>query len=114
LRLGNVIGGGNEMQRLELAAHAHFQTDNPIVVYGGGQTRDFVHVDDVCGAIIKAAFTDVVGTFNIGSGIRTRVGDIAESYAKDRGVEIRYAKERFGEIINVSLNVNKARNAGLL
>lgn len=114
LRLGNVIGGGNEMQRLELAAHARFQTDNPIVVYGGEQTRDFVHVDDVCGAIITAMYSPVIGTFNIGSGKETKVSQVAENYAKERGVEIRYAMARPGEITNVSLNIDKAIREGLL
>jgi UDP-glucose 4-epimerase len=113
LRLGNVVGG-EDGNRLELAAHARFKTDNPIVVYGGDQTRDFVHVDDVCGAIIRAMQTNVVGTFNIGSGTETRVGDVAENYAKERGVPIRYAMARWGEIVNVSLDVTKARKAGLL
>jgi UDP-glucose 4-epimerase len=114
LRLGNVIGGGNVLQRLELAAHARFETDDPIVVYGGDQTRDFVHVDDVCGAIIRAAFGDVIGTFNIGSGKATRVAAVAENYAADRNVKIRYAKARPGEIVNVSLDITKAQKAGLL
>lgn len=122
LRLGNVVGGGNELQRLELAAHARFQTDDPIVVYGGDQTRDFIHVDDVCGAIIRAMVRNTefnfgigtIGTFNIGSGVETRVGDVAENYSRDRGVPVRYAMARPGEIVNVSLDVTKARKAGLL
>jgi UDP-glucose 4-epimerase len=114
LRLGNVIGGGNTLRRLELAAHARFETDDPIVVYGGNQTRDFVHVDVVCTAIIQAIYGDIVGTFNIGSGSPTRVGQVAEDYAKNRNVEIRYAKARESEIVNISLDVTRAREAGLL
>ena len=39
LRLGNVYGG-DDSNRLELAAHARFKKDDPIIVYGGEQTRE--------------------------------------------------------------------------
>jgi len=113
LRLGNVYGGDDE-GRLELAAHARFRKDNPIVVYGGEQTRDFIHVDVVCEAILAAVYSDVVGTFNIGSGFETRVTDLAETEGRVRCVPVRYAKARPGEIVNVSLDITKAQKAGLL
>lgn len=46
-------------------------------------SRDFVHVDDVCDAFILAAIRmhpDIYGhSFNIGTGIRTTIGDLAET-----------------------------------
>src|SRR4029079_9428590 len=47
----------------------------PLTVYGDGeQTRDFVNVDDVVQANLKAAAsTGVSGAFNIGSGSRITI-----------------------------------------
>ena len=112
LRLGNVWGG-QDSNRLELAMHAHFKKDNPIVVYGGTQIRDFVRVETVCQAIMKAIELDVTGTFNIGGGQR-RIDDIARVYAVGRNVAIEYRPARPGEIDQVSLDITKAQKAGLL
>ena len=112
LRLGNVWGG-QDSNRLELAMHAHFKKDNPIVVYGGTQIRDFVHVETVCKAIMKVIELDVTGTFNIGGGQR-RIDDIAREYAVGRNVAIEYRPARQGEIDQVSLDITKAQKTGLL
>ena len=93
--------------------HAHFKKDDPIVVYGGTQIRDFVHVETVCKAITKVIELDVTGTFNIGGGQR-RIDDIAREYAVGRNVAIEYRPARQGEIDQVSLDITKAQKAGLL
>lgn len=53
----------------------------PLPIVGDGeQTRDFVHVDDVVSAVIKAAESKTAGqgdVYNIGSGIETTVNEIA-------------------------------------
>lgn len=113
LRLGNVYGG-KDTERKELAAHAHFMADDPIVVYGGKQARDFVHVDVVCEALLRATRFDLVGTFNLGSGEETQVSDVAEKFSRARNVPVVYQPARHGEIEYVSLDVTKARKAGLL
>ena len=113
LRLGNVYGG-NDSDRLELAMHARFKKDDPVVVYDGGQIRDFVHVDVVCEAIFRAIHNDTRGTYNIGSGQKMKIIDIARSIAMTRNVPIRIEPARPGEIDCVSLNICKAQKAGLL
>ena len=113
LRLGNVFGGNDDV-RTEPSALTCFRNDDPIVVYGGKQTRDFVHVDVVCNAVIRAASSDVRGTFNIGTGAAQLIGDVAEAYGKKRGVHVIYKPMRSGEINDVALDVTKARAAGLL
>jgi UDP-glucose 4-epimerase len=112
LRLGNVWGG-QDSDRLELAMHARFAKDNPIVVYGGTQIRDFIHVETVCKAIMRAIKLDVTGTFNLGDG-QKKIKDIAEEYAAKRNADIRYAMARPGEIDKVSLDSTRAHKAGLL
>lgn len=113
LRLANVYGGDTTM-RGEAAVHAHFAEDNPITVYGGNQTRDFVHVDVVCEAIRRAIDSDVVGTFNIGSGEETRIKSLAEEFSAKRGVPILYKDARPGEVDHISLDSGAARIAGLM
>ncbi len=113
LRLGNVYGG-NDSDRLELAMHARFKKDDPIVVYGGDQIRDFVHVDVVCEAIFRAIHGDTEGTYNIGSGKGTRIMDIAKTISKKRGVPMGIHPARTGEIDYVSLNIGRAQREGLL
>lgn len=52
----------------------------------GEQTRDFIHVDDVCTAIIAAATSDNVGqgdVFNVGAGKQTSVNALAALISTD-------------------------------
>ena len=113
LRLGNVFGGDTSMRKGVLALD-HFRNDDPIVVYGGNQTRDFVHVDVVCNAIIKAMHSDITGTFNIANGEPVKLRTLAERFAKERGVELIIKPHRGEEIVDVTLDVTKARKAGLI
>lgn len=51
-----------------------------LVVFGSGaQTRDFVYIDDVVAALVKAATAEGVNrrTINVGSGVETSVNDLA-------------------------------------
>jgi UDP-glucose 4-epimerase len=113
LRFGNVFGG-NDNERSESLAHRHFRTDNPIVVYGGTQIRDFVHINTVVKAILRAMELDVCGAFNIASGAETRIIDVARKYADERNVPLVLAPARMGEINCISLDCTLAEHAGLL
>ncbi len=113
LRFGNVYGGW-DADRLEAACHRHFMVDNPIVVYGGDQIRDFVHVSVIRRALITAACSNITGTFNIGSGKETKVMDLAKEFSLSRDVPIVCEPSRPGEIDYISLDIWKARHCGLI
>lgn len=50
----------------------------PLTIIGdGNQTRDFIHVADVAHANMMVAESDVVGVFNVGSGVEYSVNQIA-------------------------------------
>jgi len=51
----------------------------PLVVFGGGQVRDFIHVEDVAEATVRAAEKNGVDgeVINVGTGRPTRVDDLA-------------------------------------
>lgn len=52
--------------------------DNPFTVWGDGkQVRDFVHVDDICGAVIALVEAAVDGPVNIGTGRPTSMDQLA-------------------------------------
>lgn len=110
-RFGNVYGGdyGNVMLSIP-----HFRKDNPIVLYGGQQIRDFVHVNTVCEALIRGAESRLSDTFNIANGVPARIDAIAKMYAEERGVPLVYKPIRPGDVTCSVLNVDKARAAGLL
>lgn len=113
LRLANVMGG-DDMHRSDALAHRHFREDNPIVVYGGSQIRDFVPIDNVCQAIVRAANSAITGIFNIGSDTETRVSDVAEKFSKERNVPLLYESSRVGEVEIISLDSTQAKKVGLL
>ena len=50
---------------------------NPILFHGSDNIfRDFVYIDDVIQGIVKAAFSEVNGIFNIGSGVARSFMDV--------------------------------------
>jgi nucleoside-diphosphate-sugar epimerase len=113
-RLGNVFGG-DYTPRKEWLAPRHFMEDNPIVLYGGEQIRDFIHVDVVCNALIKAAQDpEITGTFNIARGEGVRLEDLARAFSVQRGVKLIYEPHRTGDANYVVFDVTKAKEAGLI
>ena len=51
---------------------------DPFVVWGSGnQVRDFVHVDDIVGAVIAFLKARITGPINIGTGIATSMSTLA-------------------------------------
>jgi UDP-glucose 4-epimerase len=75
----------------------------------GNQTRDFVYVDDVVDALVRAA-TRGEGTINIGTGIETSVNDLYAAMARATGVTqpATYAPARAGELERSALDVTRA------
>lgn len=112
-RFGNVFGGVIP-KRDEILALTHFKNDNPIVVFGGDQTRDFVHVDTICEALIQAAQSSLTGTFNLANGVSVRLGDIAEEFGQKRGVPVIYKPARQEDVMHTVLDSTKARDARFL
>ena len=74
--------------------------NEPLIIYGDGeQTRDFVHVDDVVQANIKAADSvGVSGAFNIASGKSVTINHLVELITKGNASKIEYGPERLGDV----------------
>jgi UDP-glucose 4-epimerase len=71
-----------------------------ILIYGDGeQTRDFVHVEDVVQANIKAAeIKGISGAFNIASGKRVTINRLVEIISKNNEVKVEHVNERQGDV----------------
>ena len=88
----------------------------PPVIYGDGeQTRDFIYVKDVAEANILAAESQATGIFNIGSGNRVTINDLAQLIIKITGkINIRpvYKEARPGDILHSMGDVTRAKTFG--
>jgi len=85
LRLSNVFGGDKYLD-LKNSVVALFvkawQEDRKVSINGdGSQSRDFVHVEDVCEAIrlaLEYTGKQIVAPFDIGTGLATTIKEVAE------------------------------------
>lgn len=122
LRLFNVYGSWRQVRPNHPAVIPHFVHEvlagASIVLYGdppGGQTRDFVHVDDVVEAIVRAAVAGGVSgaVLNVGSGIETRVADIVPLVEAAAGREARVltSNEQAGGVARMCADIVAAGRA---
>ncbi|MFN8050830.1 MAG: NAD-dependent epimerase/dehydratase family protein [Acidimicrobiales bacterium] len=84
----------------------------PCTIFGDGeQTRDFVFVDDVVDAFVRAATRGGGLLFNIGTGREESVNDLYTSMAAAAGVTepAVYAPARTGELNRIALSAARAK-----
>lgn len=88
---------------------------DPTTVFGdGGNTRDYVYVDDVVQAFVSVAHADGGGRrFNIGTGVQTSDRDLHSLVAAAVGISDRprFAPARLGDIRHSCLDAAAARAA---
>ena len=85
-----------------------------LVIYGDGkQTRDFTYVQDAVSANLFAAESKATGTFNVASGSRTEIGDLASTMIGITGskAKVKYEPPRSGDIRHSLADITKARKA---
>lgn len=84
----------------------------PITVEGNGtQTRDFVYIDDVVRANLRAATTDAVGeAYNVGTGSAVSIRELAANVRSVTGTEseIAHTDPRTGDIEHSAADISKA------
>lgn len=90
LRCANVYGPGEPThgsQGLIGVTRSAIRAHRPVDVFGDGSTRrDFVHVDDVAGAVVAlAARPDGVRILNVGSGSSVSVHEVIAAVADSLG-----------------------------
>ena len=113
LALGTVYGPRQASNSGVVAAFAEALLNGlPVVVRGdGSQTRDFVYVDDVVDALVRAADRGTGLLLNVGRGIETPVRRVLATMAEAVGVEVSPQKgERGpGEVDRMALDPSRAK-----
>lgn len=89
-----------------------------ITIFGdGGQTRDFIYVKDIAGALAFAVETPgVTGVFNAGYGGQITINDLADGLIKAAGSasKVLHGAERAGDVRHSRASADKLRAAGWL
>lgn len=87
-----------------------------ITVFGDGtQTRDFIYVKDIVGALTFAAeHPEVTGVFNAGYGGQITIEELAQNIIQAAGSssKVLHAPERPGDVKHSRASSDKLRNAG--
>lgn len=114
LALGNVYGP-RQNPHGEAGVVAIFAdrilAGQPITVFGSGeQTRDFVYVDDVVDAFVRAASKGGGLVCNIGTGRETSVNDLVKEMSDAAGASpvVEHAPPRPGELLRNCLSPDRA------
>ena len=119
LRFQNVYGPGQSLRNPYTGILSIFSTrirnDSGVNIFEDGkESRDFVYIDDVVDAIVRALVNNAADgeVFGIGSGIATSVLEVAQSlarmYGKQACIEIS-GQFRLGDIRHNFADVTKAR-----
>lgn len=115
LRYGNVYGPRQD-PRGEAGVVAIFSKamaeGKPTQIFGDGQQqRDFVYVEDVVNANLRAMKEGIVGSFNIGTSIGSSINDIFRILSKQFNYKRTpvYAPARPGDVGKISLDYSKAK-----
>ncbi|HEX2235156.1 MAG TPA: NAD-dependent epimerase/dehydratase family protein [Actinomycetota bacterium] len=85
-----------------------------IDVYGdGSQTRDFIHVHDLCDAIARALGGEGISgeVFQLGTGVETSIRELTQLVQEVAGpaAEVRFHPRRPGEVHRSVVDLSKAR-----
>ncbi len=88
-------------------------TGEPLTIFGDGeQTRDFVNVADVASVNISAALCETAGgVYNIGSGTRVTINELAQMMLchSDHAIFVKYGPSRPGDVRDSLADINSAR-----
>jgi UDP-glucose 4-epimerase len=113
LRLTNVLGRG-DTDRVIPRFLTKAAAGQPLVVYGGGQIIDFVSVDIVADAFIRAGFGSYVpGFINVGSGVGITIIEMARRIIElfKSNSELVIGPPRQGEVLRFVADITRMRQA---
>jgi UDP-glucose 4-epimerase len=114
LALANVYGPRQdphgEAGVVAIFANKVLDAERPPIFGDGEQTRDFVYVDDVADAFVRAADKGGGLTINIATGVETSVQQLYDLIARSVGFEepARYSPPRAGELRRSALDPGRA------
>ncbi len=121
LRYQNVYGPGQSLKNPYTGILSIFSTQalqgRSINIFEDGlESRDFVYIDDVVEATLLAveAAKEVVGVFNVGTGVRTDVLEIAKKLIENYGSKSELyvsGNYRIGDIRHNCADISRAKEA---
>lgn len=118
LRFGNVYGPGSLHKNSVVAKFIKLAlASETLEVYGdGGQTRDFIYIDDLLDAVLLSAATAVGGeVFQIATYRETTINEIAELICRlvekrtGKTVVLKHGETRLGDVRRNYSDITKAR-----
>jgi UDP-glucose 4-epimerase len=113
LRLFNVYGPGQSSYAAVIKNFSErLLTNKPPIIFGDGkQTRDFIHIRDVCRAIELSLKSECTGVFNIASGSPVSIEELAHLMISISGVNVSpiYSSPRPGDIDKSWADITKAK-----
>lgn len=113
LRFANVYGPDSAHKKSVVTLFIRRAlSGKPLVVYGtGDQTRDFLFVEDVCVAVVKALAAATPGVYHLGMGVETSVNELAQKVARACGTELRIERKppRPGDAARSFVDLSSAR-----
>jgi len=114
LALANVYGPRQdphgEAGVVSIFAGKLLSRERPVIYGDGSQTRDFVYVDDVVDAFVRAVDKGGGLLMNIGTGVETSVQQLFDVMARLTGFKqhARYDPPRTGELLRSALDPSRA------
>jgi UDP-glucose 4-epimerase len=119
VRYSNIFGPGQDPANPYCGVVAKFIealfAGRPPVIHGdGNQTRDFTYVDDAVEATVMAGTSErALGeVFNVGTGVETRVNELAATLVRVTGVHVTPAHTDRRDVDNIRrrvVNIEKTR-----
>lgn len=117
LRLFNVYGprpaGAKHQGVIDSFAESVSRGERPVVNGDGTQTRDFVHVADVCAAMELAMSSPPPGgVFNVGTGVETPLLELVSAVQRALGARPAmpaFAPPRPGDVLRTAADVRRSR-----
>lgn len=84
--------------------------DDPFEIWGTGDAcRDFIHIDDIVNAVLKAVDDGIKGTFNLGTGRAVSFNDLAKFMTFSQGYQPEL-QHRLDKPVGVQYRVADTRN----
>ena len=119
LRYQNVYGAGQSLSNPYTGILTHFYSAirgrrAPRVFEDGHESRDFVHVSDVVRATTAALSHQRPAVFNVGTGIRTTIFELAEAMCQEAGAVVApevVGDYRVGDIRHCFADLTRIRGA---
>ncbi len=116
LRFSNIYGPGSRHKGSVIAKLFNaLLADKTFTLYGdGSQVRDYLYVGDLVAGIRQAMEVGVTGTYQLGSGVPTRLSELLKDVHYITGyqeIPLAYAPFRAGEVHTTYCSITKAVNA---